>query len=437
MTSFDSFALPSEITQALQKLNFTTPTPVQSATIPLGLEGRDILASAQTGTGKTAAFVLPILAHMLAKPDTQALIMLPTRELAAQVQKAVSDMSYKMGIKSALLIGGDPMPKQIKQLQARPRFIIGTPGRLNDHLKRRTLHLKNATMLVLDETDRMLDMGFGIQIESIIAAMPKERQTFMFSATMPKGIQQLAQKYLNNPERVAIGEQNHTANTVEQIVVKLDDSKKYDTLRNELYDRKGSVIVFVKTKFGADRLAKRLCKDDLKSESLHGDLPQRRRERVIREFRSKNHRILVATDIAARGLDIPHIEHVINYDLPQSPEDFIHRIGRTGRAGAKGQALSFISPNEGRKWHAIECLLDPDKKKSRSEGGKGNNNDGKPRKRKYGQKNGKSFAGKKARFSDGDKPAFASKKKSFGGKKKGGFGNKNKASFGAKKRKAA
>lgn len=401
MTTFDSFSLPPALTQALHKLNFTAPTPIQEQAIPMALQGRDIMGTAQTGTGKTAAFALPTLAHLIETPGLNALVLLPTRELAAQVEAAVQSFCQGAGLRTALLIGGDSMQKQLRQLQANPRFIIGTPGRVNDHLKRGTLRLNKSGILILDETDRMLDMGFGHQIETIINKMPQQRQTLMFSATLPPEIQKLSSRYLSNPVRIAIGTQHKPTDNVEQTVIKINDDEKYTRLCDELYDRKGSVIVFVKTKFGAERLAKRLHRDDHKSDSLHGDLPQRRRERVISGFRDKNYRVLVATDIAARGLDIPHIEHVINYDLPQSPEDFIHRIGRTGRAGAKGHAISFVSPAENRKWVAIDRLLNPDRKPE-------------PR----------------AAYKDGGKPGAPQKKRRYGkrmagkGPSRGGFGGK-------------
>ncbi len=362
MSSFKKFALPQSLQHAIDKLNYTIATPIQLEAIPPALEGKDILGTAQTGTGKTAAFAIPLIAKLLANHTATAIVLLPTRELAAQVEKAVNELAAGSKLFSALLIGGDSMGKQLNQLQKKPRIIIGTPGRVNDHLKRGTLKLSHAEVLVLDETDRMLDMGFGIQIETIIEKMPKQRQTLMFSATMPNEIIKLANRYLINPVRISMGETHKPADNVELKVVETDDGKKYEHLLRELGERSGSVIIFVKTKYGADRLAKRLRGDDHESDALHGDLRQHKREKVTNAFRNQKYRILVATDVAARGLDIPHIEHVINYDLPQAPEDFIHRIGRTGRAGAKGQAVSFVAPSESRKWFAIERLLNPNAK---------------------------------------------------------------------------
>ena len=407
-TSFKTFDLPQALQSAIEKLNYTTATPIQSEAIPPALEGKDILGTAQTGTGKTAAFAIPLLAKLFEHPHATAIVLLPTRELAAQVEKAVNELASGSKLISALLIGGDSMGKQLNQLQKKPRIIIGTPGRVNDHLKRGTLKLSHAEILVLDETDRMLDMGFGIQIETIIEKMPKQRQTLMFSATMPNEIIKLAGRYLNNPVRISMGETNQTAANVELKVVETDDGKKYEHLLRELGERTGSVIIFVKTKYGADRLAKRLRGDDHESDALHGDLRQHKREKVTNAFRNQKYRILVATDVAARGLDIPHIEHVINYDLPQAPEDFIHRIGRTGRAGAKGQAVSFVAPSESRKWFAIERLLNPDAK------GQGKSSSGSYEKRgSTGGYKGRGGSGYKGgeRKSFGDRKPYGDKKR--------------------------
>ncbi len=363
MDSFSSLGLPQPLILALERMKFSTPTPIQIKAIPVALAGRDVLGSAQTGTGKTAAFAIPLLARLMANPQGSALVMTPTRELAVQVLGAIQQMLDRNSpIKTALLIGGESMPKQFKQLQARPRIIVGTPGRINDHLTRNTLQLGNAGFLVLDETDRMLDMGFGIQIDKILKHMPAQRQTLMFSATMPQNIVKMSERYLKNPERIAIGEESAPAQKVRQETVNTSTEKKYDTLVTQLDQRSGSIIVFVKTKHGADRLARKLARENHSAEAIHGDLKQNRRDRVIREFREKKHRIMVATDVAARGLDIPHIEHVINYDLPQCPEDYIHRIGRTARAGAEGVAVSLITPEDGLKWQAIYRLLNPHEK---------------------------------------------------------------------------
>lgn len=361
MKNFESFGLSPALGKSLAQMNYKTPTPVQAKAIPLALQGRDVLGSAQTGTGKTAAFSIPMAEKILRSPRGTALVLTPTRELAKQVLDVIHQLlGAKTSINTAFIIGGEPMGKQLKQLQAKPRIIVGTPGRINDHLARGSMMLNDTDFLVLDEVDRMLDMGFGVQLDKILKFLPKNRQTLMFSATLPKEIIQLSAKYLTNPERISIGQSNEIAVNITQDIIRIDQDKKYQELVTQLHDRQGSVIIFAKTKYGADRMAKNLRRDGFTSEALHGDLRQNRRDKVMLNFRNKNFRILVATDIAARGLDVPHIEHVINYDLPQVAEDYIHRMGRTARAGSTGSALCFISPQDGRKWHAIEMLLDPD-----------------------------------------------------------------------------
>lgn len=363
MDSFDKLGLPDILLRSLAKINFTNPTPIQSAAIPVALKGRDILGSAQTGTGKTGAFGLPLLAHLIKNPKSTAIVMSPTRELAAQILKELQKfLGPGQNIKPALLIGGDSMFKQLQQLRAKPRLIVGTPGRINDHLEQKTLDLRQTDFLVLDETDRMLDMGFEVQIERILSYMPSKRQTLLFSATLPGYIVKMSDKYLKSPERVAVGSTTAPVTKIEQELVQVKASDKPAVLQEQLAKRTGSVIIFVKTKHGADRLAKRLTDSGHTSEAIHGDLSQSRRNRVIMSFRNKEFRILVATDVAARGLDIPHIEHVINYDLPQVAEDYIHRIGRTGRAGAKGSAAVFIMPEDRQKWNDIHFLINPNEK---------------------------------------------------------------------------
>ena len=362
MKNFDGLGLHSVLQKSLKHMNYTTPTPIQAQAIPVALEGRDILGSAQTGTGKTAAFAIPLVQALLSDERKIALVMTPTRELGKQVMDIMQKLiGPKSNIKTAFLIGGDSMGKQNAHLKRRPRLIVGTPGRINDHLERGNLSLDQVGFLVLDETDRMLDMGFSIQIDRIVKHMPDDRQTLLFSATMPKNITKMADKYQKNPERIAIGSTVNVAENIDQKIVRVNQDKKFDVLTEELDVRGGSIIVFVKTKRNADRLAKKLRGLDYKADAIHGDLKQSKRSRVIQSYRSKNFRILVATDVVARGLDVPHVEHVINYDMPQVPEDYIHRIGRTARAGAKGEALCLVSPQDGRKWHAIEQMMFPDK----------------------------------------------------------------------------
>lgn len=358
--TFDQMALPPQLKNALAAMKFTTPTPIQAQAIPLIMEGRDILATAMTGSGKTGGFCIPMIARMIANTRGTALIMLPTRELAAQVEKVVKELlGPNSAIKSAILIGGESMPKQQQQLRARPRIIVGTPGRIIDHLQRGSLMLHDASYIVLDEADRMLDMGFEDQILAVLKYLPQQRQTLLFSATLSPVILKLSERYLKTPARIEIGEANKAADRIDQQIKHVTPEGKYDVLVSELKAREGTVIIFVRAKYGTEKLAAKLKKSGFTADAIHGDLEQRQRERVLNAFRNRQHRILVATDIASRGLDIPHIEHVINYDLPQAPEDYIHRIGRTARAGADGAAISFITPEDALKWRNIQKLMNP------------------------------------------------------------------------------
>ncbi|MDZ5762794.1 DEAD/DEAH box helicase [Candidatus Cyrtobacter comes] len=362
MKSFESMGLPEALNKTLRQMQFNDPTPIQAEAIPLALEGKDILGSAQTGTGKTGAFGIPLVAKLINNPNGAALVMTPTRELASQVMNQLKALLGEQSmIKHALLIGGDSIPKQLQQLRRRPRLIVGTPGRINDHIKRGTFHLKHTDFLVLDETDRMLDMGFTIQIENILQGLSAERQTLLFSATMPQNIVCMAEKYLNNPSHVAVSSTSAPAANIQQESIYVSEAEKYQSLITQLDARGGSIIIFIKTKSAADRMALKLFKEGHDAQAIHGDLRQQKRERVMNDFRNKKYRILVATDVAARGLDILHIEHVINYDLPQCPEDYVHRIGRTARAGAAGFALNLITPADKGKWNAIDRILNPDR----------------------------------------------------------------------------
>lgn len=361
MKNFNELDLPANLLSALGGMNFDTPTPIQAQAIPLALEGKDIIGSAQTGTGKTAAFAIPIVARLITTKYDSALVLTPTRELAMQVMEVLRNLlGRNSNIETALLIGGDSYTKQFSQLRRNPRIVVGTPGRVNDHLLRNSLILDDTNFLVLDEADRMLDMGFGIQLEKIIKYLPAERQTMMFSATIPAQIMRLSEKYMYKPERISVGAANIAATNVKQEIIRTTGANKYNDLVKELDKRQGSVIIFVKTKHGADKLADKLCSENHSADAIHGDLQQNQRKRVISAFRDQRYRIMVATDVASRGLDIPHIEHVINYDLPQCPEDYIHRIGRTARANAEGSAVSLIAPEDNQKWYLISKMLNPD-----------------------------------------------------------------------------
>ena len=346
-------SLPEFLQQALTAQGITKPTPVQQKAIGPALEGKDVLATAQTGTGKTLAFLLPLVVHLQENPQENALILSPTRELAQQTYEELKKLTDDENpLKTVLIIGGDNIHKQFADLRSKPRVIVATPGRVIDHMQRKSIFLKNTHYLVLDETDRMLDMGFIDDMRRVVAALPAPRQTFLFSATMPKEIVSLAEEFLKNPVRVQIGSVVSPADLVLQEVVEVTIREKLPQLLHELNSRQGSVLIFTRTKHGAERLAKQLKLYGQKCNALHGDLRQNRRRQVLEFFKNQTVRILVATDVAARGIDVPHIAHVINYDLPQCPEDYIHRIGRTGRAGAVGSAISFIA-DDGDKWQDI------------------------------------------------------------------------------------
>tara|TARA_A100000164_G_scaffold289845_1_gene263063 strand:- start:348 stop:1631 length:1284 start_codon:yes stop_codon:yes gene_type:complete len=359
--NFSDLNIENKLKRSIELAEFKNPTPIQSQSIPISLEGKDVLGTAQTGTGKTLAFTIPMLNKLLKDKQAMALIICPTRELATQVMQTVLKLNIReIGIGNALLIGGESMQKQLRQLNKRARIIIGTPGRINDHIERKSLNLSKVNYLVLDETDRMLDMGFTPQIELILKFIPKNHQTLLFSATLPENILKISQKYLHNPERVSVGSLSTPIEKIKQETFEIKADKKYHELINQLVERSGSILVFVKTKHSADKIVKRLKYDGHKADAIHGNLRQSKRDRVIRGFRNGNSRILVATDVAARGLDIPIIKHVINYDLPQVPEDYIHRIGRTGRAGKDGSALTFLTNNDRSMWRSIQKLIDPD-----------------------------------------------------------------------------
>lgn len=424
--TFKSFNLPDALQGALDKINFTTPTPIQQKAIPVALKGKDILGSAQTGTGKTAAFAIPAITKLINNPESTALILTPTRELATQIMTTIRPLlNGSHGIKTALLIGGEFIGKQMTQLRNRPRLIIGTPGRVNDHLARKSLNLSKTEILVLDETDRMLDLGFGIQIEHIVRQIPNNpdqpRQTLLFSATMPANIMQLSKRYLNNPEVIAIEPEKVTTANVKQEFIKISDSEKLDTLESIIEKSQGSVIVFVKTKVNSEKLAKKIAK--FGADVIHGDLRQSRRDRVIKNFRQKEFKVLVATDVAARGLDIPHIDTVVNYDLPQCPEDYVHRIGRTGRNGASGEAFSFVSPSERRLMFEIEKLLNPGAKPTRDAGFDEGSRAG-DRNRRGGSRGRNTGRGSNRSFNDGPFGGFKSRDgERNGSRDSGGFRN--------------
>jgi len=355
---FNEFPLPEAIQHKLEALNFKTPTAIQQKAIPVALDGKDILGSAQTGTGKTAAFSIPLLTKIMNNAEVLGLIVTPTRELAMQVDAQIRMLlSLKSKIRSVVLIGGASMDRQIQMLSKNPRIIVGTPGRIIDHLDRNSLDLSSFNYVVLDETDRMLDMGFSAPIAKIFDNVAVERQTLLFSATLPKGIEKASAKYLNNPARIEIGQANSASQNIVQTTEFVNKEGKFEALVYALRQHEESVIVFMNSKFATEKLAKRLKASNISASAIHGDLRQNKRERVILGLRNNKFRVLVATDVAARGIDIPHIHQVINFDLPRQTEDYIHRIGRTGRNGANGLALNLVTTADKGKLAEIDELL--------------------------------------------------------------------------------
>ncbi len=357
LSDFASFNFSNAITKALEDMKFTKPSTIQAQTIPLLLEGRDAIALAQTGTGKTAAFALPILQNLDPSiQGTQALILAPTRELAIQVAEQFELLSaHQRGITIAVLCGGQEYARQLKQLRGGAQVVVGTPGRILDHIARGTLALDNLRTFILDEADEMLRMGFIEDVETILARLPAQRQMALFSATMPHRIRQIANTYLQNAASVEIRMETATVKSIEQRFVFASGHQKPDALARvlEVEDYQG-VIVFVRTKSSTEEVAEHLQQQGLRAMAIHGDITQNLRERIIAQFKQGAIDILVATDVAARGLDVERVTHVINYDMPHDNETYVHRIGRTGRAGRSGVAILFVTPKESRLINGIE-----------------------------------------------------------------------------------
>ena len=364
--SFESLGLQPALLRALAALGYETPTPVQAEAVPLILAGRDLLAGSQTGTGKTAAFTLPLLQRLFpagqrpasATARVRALVLTPTRELAVQIHESVRAYGKHLPLKSAQVFGGVGMQPQVQALRSGVDVLIATPGRLIDHLQQRTVDLRGIDTLVLDEADRMLDMGFLPALKKILAALPKERQTLLFSATYADEIKQLAAQFLRDPAEIQIARQNSVVDTIAHRIFPVDSERKRDLLVEVLRDdSRRQVLVFARTKHGSDRLAKQLCAAGFRADAIHGNKSQNARQRALNDFKAGRVTVLVATDIAARGLDIEQLPMVVNYDLPNVPEDYVHRIGRTGRNGATGLALSLVSRDEEEQLHGILKLL--------------------------------------------------------------------------------
>jgi len=348
LKNFADFGLEPRVLQAITELGFEEATPIQSQSIPIALTGKDMIGQAQTGTGKTAAFGLPLI-HKIAKEEERivALVMTPTRELAIQVAEEIGKLSRFKGIRSLAIYGGQDIGRQIRALKKKPQIIIGTPGRLLDHINRKTIRLDDVQTVVLDEADEMLDMGFMDDIQSILKLVPENRQTLLFSATMPPNIQKLASQFLKDPEHVSVIPKHVSAPLIDQAYIEVPERQKFEAL-SRLLDMESPelAIVFGRTKRRVDELAEALQKRGYSADGLHGDLSQHQRDTVMRKFRDGSIDVLVATDVAARGLDVSGVTHVVNFDLPQDPESYVHRIGRTGRAGKEGTAWSFVTPRE-------------------------------------------------------------------------------------------
>jgi ATP-dependent RNA helicase RhlE len=367
-TQFSQFNLSATLQARLNANNFITPTPVQDGAIPPALEGRDVLATAQTGTGKTLSFLIPIVEMLQHTPErnaAQALILLPTRELAMQVEAAFKAVRPSPLMTAALVVGGMQERPQIDAIRRGARLIVATPGRLEDYIDRKLVRLDQVRVLVLDEVDRMLDMGFQPAIARIASMLPVARQTLCYSATLDAAVKEVSRKYLNNPVRVEIGSVLKPAENVELRTFEVEQNNKQELLEHLLGVEQGSFLVFVRTKHGADRVARRLTRSGWSATQIHGDRSQSQRNSALRSFREGRHRVLVATDVAARGIDVANVAHVVNYDMPKEPEDFVHRVGRTGRASAKGIASTFAGHAERGDLRKIERTLSIQMKKFR------------------------------------------------------------------------
>jgi ATP-dependent RNA helicase RhlE len=359
--SFSTLGLSDQLMQAVHASGYTTPTEIQSRAIPIALEGKDLIGRAQTGTGKTAAFVLPMLYHLSSTPrtnKTRALILTPTRELAQQVEDSITAFSRFLQVTSLSVYGGVNMNNQIKRLSRGVDIIIATPGRLLDHLQRKTADISAVEILVLDEADRMLDMGFIHDVRKIISKIPATRQTMLFSATVSEEIRKLAATIQKSPEIIEVGERRTPAEGITQYFYSVPQNKKMNLLLHLLEEKSlDSVLVFSRTKHGADAIARRLAHKGVSSAAIHSNRSQAQRQRALDGFKRHNHKVLVATDIATRGINVEGISHVINFDVPAYAEDYLHRVGRTGRAGATGSAITFVSPAEQLNMKKIERFI--------------------------------------------------------------------------------
>ncbi|MEK6758777.1 MAG: DEAD/DEAH box helicase [Deltaproteobacteria bacterium] len=358
ITRFEDFGLSSEVLKAIAQMGFEEPTPIQKKTIPVLMMGKDVIGQAQTGTGKTAAFGIPIVEKIdKSAQGVQAIVLAPTRELAMQAAEELNKLGASKRLHALPVYGGTSIERQIKALQRGVHIVVGTPGRVLDHIERRTLNLKNVKIVVLDEADEMLDMGFVEDITKILSETPVERQTLLFSATMPEAIIKISKRYMRSPEKLKVTTDTLTAANVSQIVYEVRESEKLDALTRLIdFHDSGKFLVFCHTKRDTDDVAGNLRLKGYDADAMHGDFSQSQREAVLKRFKGGKIDVLVATDVAARGLDISHITHVVNFSIPQNPESYVHRIGRTGRAGREGVAITFVTPREDRQFRLIKSV---------------------------------------------------------------------------------
>lgn len=348
MSNFKEFMVDEKILHALDKMGIVEPTEIQSQVIPHAKLDRDIIGQAQTGTGKTAAFGIPTIEKMLPdKKHPQAMVLAPTRELAIQVATEINKLSQFKSVNALAIYGGEPIDRQIKALKRKPEIIVATPGRFMDHMRRKTIRLDDMSVVILDEGDEMLNMGFIEDIETIFKELPTERQTMLFSATMPNRLKKIGERFMNNPKSIAVKSKGMTVDTIEQRYVKVKEAEKLNALCTLLTKHQPeSAIIFGRTKRRVDELTEALRNNGFKAEGLHGDMRQEKRSKVLQRFRQNKIELLIATDVAARGLDVTGVTHVFNFDLPQDTESYVHRVGRTGRAGKTGIAFTFVTPKE-------------------------------------------------------------------------------------------
>ena len=420
-TTFGSLGIAPEILEVLDRLHFKTPTPIQHQSIPTALKGKDIMGIAQTGTGKTLAFGVPMIQKLVISGGN-GLIVLPTRELALQVDETINKVGRGLNVKTAVLIGGQNINRQINLLRSKPDIIIVTPGRLVDHIERKTINLSKTSILVLDEADRMLDMGFAPQIKKILSNVPKERQTMLFSATMPSNIIQIAKTYMKLPVRIEVAPSGSAAENVTHEIFIVRRESKMALLESVIKERNGSTLIFSRTKFGAKKIAYAIRKMGYTSSEIHSDRSLGQRLKALSGFKRGVYQFLVATDVAARGIDVNNIELIINFDMPDNAEDYVHRIGRTGRAGHSGHAISFAMPNQRYDIKTIERLIKkqlpisnlPNLPKREQKQNTTYRDDNDQNKRNYSGRSNKNYKGSRSRSSNN----------SAGQRKKSGFKHK-------------